>query len=284
MREFFKSVISSQTGYALPAVLGLLVIGGLTIAPVLSYAATTLNSSRIITKHVNGLYAADAGVEDTLWCLINSTPPSEQLPEDVNQMAVALQTEDKGNYSLYFGELIESDGHSEYLDVDGEMVWNEEAQAYQYTITVTWQPGSGEPVIHLEGVGVRLPIGYSYQTGSASSFAGNLSPDEPDEVLDGIGAYLLTWDFGPPEPSVTEGDPIATQTFCTTGTGDLEGNYTWVVANRDDIGAVSEITGALYQITATATRPENNEVTARIVVDVLMDEGTAFIVSWQILR
>jgi len=282
MREFFRLITGSQKGYALPMVLGLLVLGGLTIAPVLSYAATSLNSSRIITEHVNGLYAADAGVEETLWHLIKGTSPSAQLAEDVNQMGVALQTEDKGDYSLYFGELIEAGSHSDYLDVDGEMVWNEEAQAYEYTITVTWQPGSGAPVIHLEEVGVRLPIGYSYQTGSAGSFAGNLSLNEPDEVLDGTGAYVLTWELGIPQPSVSESEPIAAQTFYTTGTGELEGDYTWVVANRDDIGSISEITGALYQITATATQLENNESTARIVVDVLMDGGTAYIVSWQV--
>ena len=284
MREFLKSIISSQTGYALPIVLGLLVIGGLTIAPVLSYAATSLNNNRMIAKHVNGLYAADAGVEDTLWCLINSASPSLQLSENINQMAVALQTEDKGNYSLFFGELIEAGSHSDYIDVDGEMVWDEGAQAYKYTIAVTWQPNEGTPVIHLEQVGARLPTGYSYQTDSAGGFADNLSLKEPGEVLDGSGAYLLTWQFSTPYPNISETDPIATQTFYITGGDDLEGDYTWVVARREDIGAVGEITGALYQITATATQPENNEATARIVVDVLMDGGTTYIVSWKIVR
>ncbi|MEE8619410.1 MAG: hypothetical protein V3S84_04725, partial [Dehalococcoidales bacterium] len=195
-----------------------------------------------------------------------------------------LQTEDKGNYTLFFGELIEAGSHSNYIDVDGEMVWDEGAQAYEYTITVTWQPESGEPVIHLEEVGVRLPVGYSYQTGSAGGFTDNLSLKEPGEVLDGSGAYLLIWQFSTPCPDVSETDPTATQTFYATGEGELEGDYTWVVARREDIGAVGEITGALYQITATATQPENNEVTARIVVDVLMDGETTYIVSWQILR
>ena len=281
MVRLLKQMISSEKGQVLPLVLALLVFGGLVIAPSLSYAATSLNGSRVLAEGVNGVYAADAGVEDALWCLRNGISPPQQLSENINQMEVAIQTEEKGTYTLYFGELIQPGEHNDYLDVDGEMMWDEEAEAYKYTITVIWQPESGTPVIHLKGVGARLPVGYSYQSGSAASFVDNLSTDELDETVDAGGAYLLNWEFGSPEPSVSENNPVQTQTFYITGEGSQEGDYTWVVASREDVGAIGEITGTVYRITTTATRSGDGRTTAKIVSDVMLGE-MIYILSWQI--
>ena len=282
MLKSLKQIISGEKGQALPAVLALLVIGGLVIAPSLSHTATSLNSSRIIGESMNGIYAADAGVEDALWSLGNGVSPATQLPENINNMPVTIQTEEKGTYTLYLGELIQPGEHSEYLDIDGELVWDDGAEAYKYTITVTWLPNPGAPVIHLTGVGARLPPGYSYQAGSAALFAENLSTDEPNETVDEVGAYLLNWEFETPLPSVSGGDPVQTQTFYITGEGSQEGHYAWVVASRSDIGAVGEITGTSYRITAAASRPGGGETTARIVADVMIGDGTTYILSWQI--
>ena len=282
MLKILKQIISGERGQALPVVLALLVIGGLVIAPSLSLAATSLNSSRIIGESKNGIYAADAGVEDALWSLGNGVSPATQLSENINQMSVTMQTEEKGTYTLYLGELIQPGEHIDYLDVDGEMVWDDEAQAYKYTITATWQPNPGAPVIHLVEVGARLPLDYSYQTESAALFAENLSTDEPDETVDGVGAYLLNWEFETPLPSVSEINPVQTHTFYITGEGSQEGNYAWVVASRSDVGAVGEITGTSYRITAAASRPGGGETTARIVADVMIGGGTTYILSWQI--
>lgn len=284
MLRFLKQIIGDEKGQALPVVLALLIVGGLMVTPTLNYAATSLNSGRIIEKGVNGLYAADAGVEYALWYLTNDIPPPQQLPENINRMEVALQSEELGTYTLYFGELIQTDGHINYLSVEGEMVWDETAEAYKYTITVIWQPESGIPVIHLEEVGARIPLGYGYQSWSAASFAENLSTNEPDEVVDGAGAYMLNWVPESPYPSVSEDDPVRTQTFYITGEGSQEGDYAWVVANREDIGAVGEINGTIYRITATATRYGDGETTAEIVADAVIAEGTADIISWQIAK
>jgi len=282
MVRFWKRFLSGEKGQALPIVLAVLVLGGLTIAVSLSYTTTSLKGGQILQEKMKGAYAAGAGVEHVLWSLENSISPLTQLPENINRMEVNIQTEDKGTYTLYFGELIETGHHSDWLDIDGDMVWNEGAQAYEYTVTVTWQPESGEPEIHLEEVGARIPVGYSYQAGSATSFGENLSTNEPDETLDGHGAYLLNWELPPPRPSVTEDEPVQTQTFYITGEGSQEGHYAWVVANRSDIGAVGEITGASYKITAIATRPEGGKTTAKIVANVMIEDGTIHIVSWLI--
>ncbi len=282
MVRLLKQFLSSEKGQALPIVLGMLAIGGLTIAGSLNYATTTLNGSRILEEGTKGIYATGAGVEHALWSLGNGISPSTQLTENINQMEVNIQTEEKGTYTLYLGELIEPGVHCDYLDVDGDMVWDEVAQAYKYTITVTWQADPGEPSIKLLEVGARIPVGYSYQAGSAASFAENLSTDEPAENLDGHGAYLLNWVLGTPRPEISEDEPVKTQTSYITGTGSQEGHYAWVVASREDVGAVGEITGTSYRITATATRPEDGRTTAKIVAEVMIGGGITYIVSWQI--
>jgi len=282
MMQFLRQIVGGEQGQALPIVLALLALGGLVIAPNLDYAATNLNSSRAIEQNIYGLYAADASVEDALWCLDNGISPSQQLPGNINQMEVTRQTVEEGAYTLYFGELVEAGIHSDYLSVDGEIVWHETAQAYRYTITVTWQSNLGAPIIHLEEVGARLPSGYSYQAGSAAGFAENLATGEPNEVLDSFGAVLLSWEFDPPYPSVSESDPVQTQVFYIAGEGSPEGDYTWAVASRGDIGLVGEITGTLYRIAAAATRPGDGETTTRVVASVMLTEETTYIVAWQV--
>ena len=275
-------ILKGETGHAFPVVLALLVIGGLTIVPSLNLTFSSAQASHLFQEGTQGTYAADAGVEETLWALANGESTPTQLSDDINKMQVDIQTVNEGEYTLYLGELIEPGEHSDYLDVTGNITWDGGENAYKYTITVTWQPGAGAPTIHLVGVGARIPIGYTYKPGSAADFTENLSTDEPDETLDSQGAYLLDWELGPPYPYVSEDEPVQTQTFYINGSGDQGGHYAWVVANRDDIGAVGEITGTSYEITATALQPESNKTTAQIVAKVMIDTGSIYITSWQI--
>ena len=281
---FAKRMIQDETGQVLPLVLVFLLVGGLTITPALDHATTSLTACRTSEENVNGFFAADAGVHYAVWCLENGVTAPAQLSESINDMDVALQVEDLGGFTLYFGELIQTGSHNNYLGVTGEIVWDDPAQAYKYTITVTWEPDSGAPTIHLEGLGARMPVDYVYQTDSAAGFVDNLSLAEPDQTMDSEGAYLLNWEFPNPLPYVSESNPVETQTFYVTGPEDQEGHYAWVVANRDDIGEVGEISGNLYTVTATATRSDNGECTSEIVAGVLQDAETTSIVSWQVSR
>jgi hypothetical protein len=284
MVRLLKQLVKGEKGQALPIVLGLLVIGGLTLIPSIGYTTASLKNSRMLDEGVRGTYAADAGIENALWSLVNSMSPSTQLSDNVNQMEVTIQTDNVGDYTLYLGELIEPGGHSDYLDIVGEMVWDGGANAYNYTVTITWQAAPGTPPIKLEEVGARIPIGYSYQSGSAANFVENLSLDEPDETLDAQGAYLLNWVLSPPLPSLSDNITVQTQAFHITGEGSEENHYAWVVASREDVGAVGEIAGTFYRITATAAHPENGKTTARIIADIIIELGTPYIMSWQIIN
>jgi len=280
MVRLLKQMISSEKGQALPVVLALLVLGGLTIAPSLNYAATNLNSARILGEGVNGVYAADAGVEDALWCLGNGISPSQQLPENINQMEVTIQTEEKGTYTLYLGELSEPGAQYNKLDVSSNITWVE-GNRYKFEITVTLLI---DQTVHLETTGARLPVGYHYEDDSVTRSDGEAAC-EPEITQDGQGADLLNWlwkDWGLMRPALDKDNVEFKLTFYITGTGSQDGQYAWVIADPDVIGLVGEITGTSYRITATATRSGDGETTARIVADVMIEGGTTYIVSWQI--
>ena len=279
MIKLFKK-LGSERGQVLPLVLAFLAIGSLTIVPSLNYVTSNLNSSRSLNSAMKGTYAADAAIENTLWSLARSIAPPAQL-NGLNDMSVSIQTENKGEFTLYFGELIQPGVHNDYLDIASSVIWDEGVSAYKFTITTTWQPNEGEPVIHLEAIGTRLTPGYEYVDSSAALFAANLSQDEPDIILDSVGAQMVNWEFGTPAPKVSQTDPVATQTFYITGIGPQEGYYSWIVANRTDVGEVGEFSGTLYRITAIARQADNRAV-ARIAADALIDPlGEVYIIAWQ---
>ena len=280
MARLWQQIVKGETGQALIAVLALLVVGGLIIAPTISYASTSLKAGQIIQKSTSGILAADAGVEYALWHIKNyDFPLPLELQENINQMEVEMEYETIGEYSLYNGMLVELADHYDWVDVETELEWDEPADAYKYTITVT---GIDQSTIHLEEVGARLPVGYSYQLGSAASFPGNESTEDPLDELDNVGVHFLTWAFGQPQPSVKEGNPPLIHSFYFTGEGSLNGAYSGVVAAESDVGTVGEVLGLFYTIMATATSPEDSEVTATVTADVMSQAGEISIINWQI--
>lgn len=274
MRRFLRQLIRDQSGYILPLVLVVVAVGGLTITPILDYAATSLKGSRTIEKGVSGMFAADAGVAYVLWCL--NTPGCvvpAQLPETINGMDVSLAVVDRGEFTVYFGQLIHSASHSDHLGVSSNITGDE------YTVTVNWQSDPGSPVIHLEEIGAMIPVGFNYLAGSAAGFPGNLATDEPDQTATASGGWLLNWELSPPYPDVSEVAPIQTQTFRLTGAGNPDGGYAWVVASRGDIGASGEISGNLYDVTVTVSQSGGGSV-AVVDVGIIGGSGSIDVVSW----
>ncbi len=90
--RILKKILKGEVGQAFPAVLALLVIGGLTIVPSLNLVFTSAKTSHMLEAGIKGTYAADAGVEDTLWSLANGQSPLTQLPDNINDMQVNVQT------------------------------------------------------------------------------------------------------------------------------------------------------------------------------------------------
>lgn len=284
MIRLWRQIIKGEKGQALPIVLAFLVLGGFVIVPLLNNASTSINASRGIEENVRSIYAAEAGVEQALWSIRNSVPPLGQLPENVNRMQVTIDTDNKGPYTLaYYDIIIESEEHADWIFISGDMV--PEGEVYKYTITVSLNLEKTTSTVHLEEVGVRLPVGYEYVTDSAADFTdNNLSIDEPSDTLDYADAHMLSWELPPPRPSVSSTEPTQYQRFYVDGEGEVQGDYTWIKAAEKDIATVGEVTGNLYRITATATSLQDSEIEARIIADFIHDEGTGEtrIIYWQV--
>jgi len=280
MKMSLQFTKSYERGYALISTLVCLMVCGLIIAALLGYANTTLRARASLERNIKGLYDADAGIEHVIWCLGSGATPATNLPQTVNNNDVLMEIQDMGERCMYAGEWITLGSHSDWLLIDGNLIYDEFEEAYKYTITVTW---NGQSTIHIAEVGARLPVDYTYQEESAAIFVDNLSTDEPDKDTDFDGAQLVNWVLPPPRPSVNEDDPIKTQEFYITGEGDLTGHYAWVVAARTDIGYISELSGTFYVVTATATCPEDSEIVARIEANIMISAGNTYIISWQII-
>lgn len=291
MVRLLKQLINNEKGQALAIVLGLLALGGLTIAASLNYATTNLKGSGIIEEKTEGVYAAGAGVKYAYWALAtgewsiaSDDTLTTELSENISGMSVSMETLNRGVFTLSAGELTDigdtPPSHWDWIDVDGEAVFD---GVTTYTANVTWQ-GDGGQTRKLVEFGVTLPAGYVYEDGSAADFVGNMDVDEPTSSGDTLGgAQWLRWLWaGAQRPVISENTTPLTQQFRITGSGSLDGDYAWIQTLANDIGLVGEITGTRYTITATATRPEDGRTTAEIVAGVVIVGGDIQILSWQI--
>ena len=87
-----RKILKGEAGQAYPVVLALLVIGGLTIVPSLNLTFMSAKTSHLLEEGIKGTYAADAGVEETLWSLAHGESPSSQLSDNINAQQVNIQT------------------------------------------------------------------------------------------------------------------------------------------------------------------------------------------------
>lgn len=76
-----NKLAKNERGQVLSIVLVLLMLGSILISPTLIYASTTLISVRATRERANQLYAADAGVEDAIWQLQQTTPDPNKVPD-----------------------------------------------------------------------------------------------------------------------------------------------------------------------------------------------------------
>lgn len=101
-----------QKGAALAMVLVLLVLGGLILAPLLGLMSTGLLAGQVYEKKTSEYYAADGGVEDAIWKIVNGVaelPDSPcgnqswsydyQLVDDINDKDVEVTIEYLGDYT-----------------------------------------------------------------------------------------------------------------------------------------------------------------------------------------
>lgn len=281
--KLFKRLKVNQQGQALPIVLCLLAVGGLTIAASLNFSTNTLNGTGIVKQNFDGIYAAGAGIEYNLWAVKTGNATVTQLPQQVNNLAVNISTYVSSTFStLYINNLTPGGVHSESYHVTVNIT-AAGGNTYNVTINVTTDDDAKNNAKFAE-LGTVLPLGYTYVNNSASvNPSGNITPSNPALTgYDSQGGQWVKWTWsGGTGPSLVK-NQVYTEKFQITGTGGTDGAYAWIIGNSADIGVVGQISGMPTTINATAIRTRDGKIIARIYAHALVGSGGVYILSWRV--
>jgi hypothetical protein len=131
MKIDVKKLIRDETGQTLIMALILLLLGGLIVAPLLSYMGTGLASGGVYEKKAAELYAADAGVEDAVWKLQHpdeagylpcsaGSPPRNYTISDVNgksvDVTITCHLDDENGRTYGIESIATGDGSGTKID------------------------------------------------------------------------------------------------------------------------------------------------------------------------
>jgi hypothetical protein len=109
MKGMWNKLKRGEKGQALIIVIILLLLGGLIIAPLLGFMSGGLVAGQVYEVNMEGLYAAESGIEDACWKLMRGETPEGTQPfcnlTDMNGMDVEVVQEadpvDVGDGTLY---------------------------------------------------------------------------------------------------------------------------------------------------------------------------------------
>ncbi len=298
MKNVLKKLARDEEGQAFILVLIFLLVGGLITAPLLSYMSTGLLAGQMHEEKMEGLYAADAGVEDALWKIKNDLPASYldpyQLLTDVNGMLVTIDIEE---VVLLYGIDVGAGGvhwwwfalESEFLSYDGDESWG----TYNYRLSLTNKKGSPVKITSLT---VSYSNELSYLSGLTNGDIAGLAPPPMSDFEDGnpslpetqVGnSKILTWDFPAPRPEMEAAgdldDPgtwvTVTCTFQLEGPPDIpEITFYLVEAQDSDIGTV----WAVKPFSIEAKAYDGSTLVTTVLANVLRSSNAVLIGSWQI--
>jgi len=201
-----------ESGQALLVVLALLMVGGLTLPPLLSQIGTAFKTGKVYDIKTREFYAADSGIEDAIWQIKYDrlgvlfadseydiydfyTTWSYGLDEQINGLAVDVDVQnvwipkDVTPLSAAQGRNI--------IESNKLMVAGSAIDATSYKIKIGFTPETGEEDnLLVESIGIWLPLGFTYVPESS-----NLEEDENDEyyavpdVEDYAGGQAIIWEL-----------------------------------------------------------------------------------------
>ncbi len=275
MKRIMNKSIKDEKGQALILAMILMLVGGLIIVPLLGFMSTGLIVGRVFEDKMAQVYAADGGIEDGLWKIINDQIPATQPYSlgTVNDKNVAVEIE-----SVWLLEGMEDDKngtmpHSE-LVATGRIT---DVPSGLYEVEITYDGSKG--VVSVKRIGVWLPIGFSYAGPSSG-----ITTDDP--VTGSVrGGTSLIWDLTPNEMFPTGTVTTRTQSFYITPVGqDPVGDFSWVRTTRSDIYLSWDADFTTYTVTAIATSAsgKQTEVVAHVAREIGAVPYSVGIITWEI--
>jgi len=265
-----------EKGLAFVMVLIFLVLGSLTITPILTYMVTGLQSGQTYEVETEELYAADAGIEDARW----------QINRDQMEILFTSPVYDDYDYATTWNYSLAEPVNERNVNVSIDNIWIPQdiavpaptaardiieagklvvtgniPAASTYQIQVAYYPGSGESLA-VETLGVWLPPGFSYVVDSS-----NLEADPGDDfyavpvVSPHQGGQAVLWSFSSlpftDMPGVVIGDtPLTTSVtvqFSTSMAGRQPEAVAWITTSGvGDIPYSWDADRQVYAMTSVA--------------------------------
>ncbi len=182
--KLLNQIIEREEGLALPAVLVLLLLGGLITTPLLTYMSAGIKTGQVYEGRMYEIYAADAGVEDAFHKLFNYDSTlmgldpqdsySYNLPSEVNGLPVGVTVT---KLDLLEGvidpdEYKEDQPHEGWINFDAPVQVEKTADYVEYSCNITFHyEGTGSRRLEILGAGF-----YRY-------FSGEILVDGPHDVV-----------------------------------------------------------------------------------------------------
>jgi hypothetical protein len=220
MKKMLKKLIRREKGQALPIVLILMVLGGLIVAPLLSYTTSGLKVSQVYEGIADEFYAADAGIEDGLWQikyehLDNLFSNYERYdydttydypityPVDVNSIEVDIEIE-----NVWIPDISEPanlDEANRLAETDKFIIAGCVSAELTQQVKIHYKQEAGDPDLFITSIGVWLPPGFSYdELGEESqALAVDLANAELSYSWNNYphkGGEAVVWTFTEPAP------------------------------------------------------------------------------------
>lgn len=249
MRAFKKKlscIIKNETGQALPIVLAMMVLGGLTLVPTLNFASTNIEAGKLAETKAKAIYAAEAGAADAMWRIKYANPgtfPYSYQLTDVNGLSANVTI---NAVTVIAGQEIGPTGvHGGWLHIDKGVTYS--AGVYNYTLSFT---NNGEGNMRIDEMLIDFPSLPEYITGSTTGLVTTVDPLVVGAADVGITLY---WNLQPDYYIINKGD-TATHIFQLSGPPDVQGieGHAVVKATREDVGTVWDADSRPYSITSQA--------------------------------
>ncbi len=282
MKKWLPKIRRGESGQAFLMVLVMLGLGGVLIVPSLTLTSTSLKTGQMVEENMKGIYAADAGIEDALWRMVNDKPasfPYSYQITSINGMSVSVVIEEVTSIS---GEPVGSPaGHVDWMEITTSVSYD--TGIYFYTLSMT---NKGVANIKIEKILIDFPPDLEYAAGSTG---GDITTEDPTVTGNPTTGITLIWYFSAPYPTIEPGpDPgngeynTEAHTFQLSGPPGVAGveGHGFVQARRGDITTVYDADS--HPLTSTAqAKNAADEVVATIRMGV-WEGGQLDVSCWQL--
>jgi len=296
VKNVLKRFHKEEKGYALVFVLVFLLFGGLVIPPLLSYMNTGLKTGIIYKENQFELYAADAGINDSLWhtqygdlqSLLGASYDeydynsewSYNLSENVNGKETTVTFQNSWipqNIPVPHKVLARDIIEAGKLIVAGSAF-----DASTYEIKIIFYPDAGDDLL-METVGIWLPPGFEYIPNSSNLESNPADPyyTTSVQITSHAGGEAVVWSFSYVPyldfPGVDSGDMPMTSTitlqYTSSQPGMVPAAVSWVTTSQVD--SVPYAWDADTRVFKVVSRAGDAEVEAYTVKSELRHLGSA---------